>query len=86
MNKVQITKHFLWKDFNYDCEDATKLTDEAVTANVIEYVIFNGEFAYWMFRADSVADDTVLLQESQETDDNDEQNIDPIILEGSLTC
>ena len=39
-----------------------------------------------MFRADSVADDTVLLQETQETDDNDEQNIDPIILEGSLTC
>ena len=36
-------KHFLLKDCNYDCEDAIKLTDEALAANVIKSVIFNGK-------------------------------------------
>ena len=36
-------KHFLLKDFNCDSEDAIKLTDEALAANVIKSLIFNGK-------------------------------------------
>ena len=36
-------KHFLLKDFNCDSEDAIKLIDEALAANVIKSLIFNGK-------------------------------------------
>ena len=39
-------KHFLLKDFNCGCEDAIKLIDEALAANVIKSVIFNGKVSY----------------------------------------
>ena len=78
-------KHFLLKDFNYDCQDATKLIDEAAAANVIKSVIFNGKIAYRIVRADCVAVDTVLVPKTQESDGNDEQNIDSVIFEESLT-
>ena len=57
-------KHFVWKDFNCDCEDAIKLIDEALVANVIKLVIFNGKIAYRIVRADSVGDDRVLVPET----------------------
>ena len=59
-------KHFLLKDFNCDCEDAIKLIDEALAANIIKSVIFNGKVAYRIVRVDSVGDDTVLVPETQE--------------------
>ena len=31
-------KHLLMKDFNYDCEKATKLIDEAIVANITKSV------------------------------------------------
>ena len=76
-------KHFLLKDFNCDCEDAIKLTDEALVANVIKSVIFNGKIAYRIVRADSVGDDAVLVPETQEIDGNNE-HVSTVFLEESL--
>ena len=47
-------KHFLMKDFNYDCKKAMKLIDEAIVANIIKSVIFNGKVAFRIIRADSL--------------------------------
>ena len=53
------------KDFNYDCEEAMKLIDEAIAANIIKFVIFNGKVACRIIRADSNADDTIIVLETQ---------------------
>ena len=45
-------KHFLMKDFNYDCEKTIKLIDEAMVANITKSVIFNGKVAFRTIRAD----------------------------------
>ena len=76
-------KHFLLKDFNCDCEDAIKLIDEALAANIIKSVIFNGKVAYRIVRADSVGDDTVLVPEIQEIDGSNE-HVSTVFLEKSL--
>ena len=76
-------KHFLLKDFNCDCEDAIKLIDEALAANIIKSVIFNGKVAYRIVRADSVGDDTVLVPEIQEIDGSN-GHVSTVFLEKSL--
>ena len=60
-------KHFLMKDFNYDCEKATKLIDEAIVANITKSVIFSGKVAFRIIRANSNADDTIIVSETQES-------------------
>ena len=67
-------KHFLIKDFNYNCEKAMKLTDEAIVANIIKSVIFNVEVASRIIRADSNADDTIVVPEAQEDNSHVVQN------------
>ena len=57
-------KHFLLKDFNCDCEDAIKLIDKDLAANMINPVIYNGKLAYRIVRADSGVDDIILLPET----------------------
>ena len=57
---------FLIKDFGYEKEDADKLIEEAICANVIKSVIFNGKVSDRIVRADSVTDDTVLTPDTQE--------------------
>ena len=59
-------KHFLMKDFNYDWEKAMKLIDEAIVANIIKSVIFNGQVAFRIFMGDSNADVTIIVPETQE--------------------
>ena len=76
-------KHFLLKDFNCDCEDAIKLIDEALAANIIKSVIFNGKATYKIVRADSVEDDTVLVPETQDTDGSNE-HVSTVFFEESL--
>ena len=71
------------KDFNCDCEDAIKLIDKALAANIIKSVIFNGKVAYRIVRADSVGDDTVLVPETQEIDGSNE-HVSTVFLEKSL--
>ena len=67
-------KHFLMKDFNYDCEKATKLIDEATVANITKSVIFSGKVAFRIIRANSNADDTMILSETQESNSYVVQN------------
>ena len=67
-------KHFLMKDFNYDCEKATKLIDEAIVANITKSVIFSGKVAFRIIRANSNADDTMILSETQESNSYVVQN------------
>ena len=67
-------KHFLMKDFNYDCEKGTKLIDEAIVANITKSVIFSGKVAFRIIRANSNADDTMILSETQESNSYVVQN------------
>ena len=53
--------HFLMKDFNYECGKAMKLTNEAIVVNTIKSAIFNGKVAFRIIRADSSADDTIIV-------------------------
>ena len=55
---------FLIKDFGYEKEDADKLTEEAICANIIKSVIFNVKVSYRIVRTDSVTDDTVLAPDT----------------------
>ena len=57
-------KYFFMKDFNYDREKATKLIDEAIVASIIKSVISNGKVPFRIIRADSNADDTVIVPET----------------------
>ena len=43
-----------------------KLIDEAIVANIVESVIFNGKVAFRIIRSDSNADDTIIVPETQE--------------------
>ena len=38
-------KQFLMKGFNYECEEAMKLIDEAINTNIIKSITFNGKVA-----------------------------------------
>ena len=67
-------KHFLMKDFNYNCEKATKLIDEAIVANITKSVIFSGKVAFRIIRANSNADDTIIVSETQESNSYVVQN------------
>ena len=59
-------KHFLMKDLNYDCAKATKLIDEPIVANITKSVIFSSKVAFRIIRANSNADDTIIVPETQE--------------------
>ena len=57
---------FLIKYFGFEKEDADKLIEETVCANIIKSVIFNRKVSYRIVRMDSVTDDTVLAPDTQE--------------------
>ena len=59
--------HFLMKDYDYQNEDA-------IVANAMKSVIFNGKVAYRIARTDSAADDTLFVPDTQESDCNDAEN------------
>ena len=75
---------FLIKYFGFEKEDADKLIEEAVCANVIKSVIFNGKVSYRIVRMDSVTDDTVLAPDTQEItmkDNRDENSNTTVAIE-----
>ena len=74
------------KDFNYDCEEAMKLIDEAIAANIIKFVIFNGKVACRIIRADSNADDTIIVPETQGDHSQVAQNDETGVIEDSQTA
>lgn len=53
-------KHFLIKDLNHDCEEAMKLMDGAIVANIIKSLIFNDKVVYRVIKADCNADATII--------------------------
>ena len=73
-------KHFLMKDFNYDCKEPIKLIDESIVANIIKSIIFIGKVAFRIIRVDANADDTITVPETQEDNSHIGQN------EGRLCC
>ena len=75
---------FLIKDFGYKKEDADKLIEEAICANVIKSVIFNGKVSYRIVKTDSVTEDTVLAPDTQEItrkDNHKENNKITVVIE-----
>ena len=44
------------KDFNYDCAKASKLSDQAIIANITKSVIFSSKVAFRIIRANSNAE------------------------------
>ena len=54
------------KNLNYDCAKATKLIDEPIVANITKSVIFSSKVAFRIIRANSNADDTIIVPETQE--------------------
>ena len=62
------------KDFDYESENAKNLIEKAIVENVIKSMIFNGKVACRIVRADSAADDAIIIPETQEVDFHDEEN------------
>ena len=74
-------KQFLMKDFNYECEEAMKLIDEAINTNIIKSITFNGKVAYRIIKSDSIVEDTVIIPETGEVGSQTEQIDDTVIME-----
>ena len=47
--------HFLMKDYDYQNKDAKNLIEEALVANAVKSVMFNGKVAHRIVRTDSAA-------------------------------
>ena len=61
------------KDFVYESDDVKDLIEEAIVANVIKSVIFNGKVTWGTLRVDSVVDYMIFIPETQEVDGHDEE-------------
>ena len=73
-------KQFLMKDFNYECEEAMKLIDEAINTN-IKSITFNGKVAYRIIKSDSIVEDTVIIPETEEVGSQTEQIDETVVME-----
>ena len=76
-------RNFLMKDFNYDCEEAMKLIDEVIVANIIKSAIFNGKIARRIIREDSKADHTIIVPETDEDNSHVAQNHETAVIKDS---
>ena len=74
-------KQFLMKDFNYVCEEAMKLIDEAINTNIIKSITFNGKVAYRIIKSDSIVEDTVIIPETEEVGSQTEQVDETVVME-----
>ena len=74
-------KQFLMKDFNYECEEAMKLIDEAINTNIIKSTTFNGKVAYRIIKSDSIVEDTVIIPETEEVGSQTEQIDETFVME-----
>ena len=74
-------KKFLMKDFNYECEEAMKLIDEAINTNIIKSITFNGKVAYRIIKSDSIVEDTVIIPETEEVGSQTEQIDETVAME-----
>ena len=58
--------HYLVKDCSFSNDEAKILIVDAVKANAIKSVMFNGKTSYRIVKTDNVSDATVLLSDTQE--------------------
>ena len=54
------------KDYSFSNDEAEILIVDAVKANAIKSVIFNGKTSYWIVKTDHVSDATVSFPDIQE--------------------
>ena len=73
--------HYLVKDYSFSNNEAEILIVDAVKANTIKSVIFNGKTSYRIVKTDHVSDATVLFPDIQEKAPDDITTEDAIILD-----
>ena len=73
--------HYLVKDYSFSNDEAEILIVDAVKANAIKSVIFNGKTSYRIVKTDNVSDATVLFPDTQEKTPEDITTEDAIILD-----
>ena len=71
--------HYLVKDNSFSNNEAEILIVDALKANAIKSVIFNGKTSYRIVKADIVSDVTVLFPDTQEETPEDINPDDTII-------
>ena len=69
------------KDYSFSNDEAEILIVDAVKANAIKSVIFNGKTSYRIVKTDNVSDATVLFPDTQEKTPEDITTEDAIILD-----
>ena len=68
-------KSFLVKDYEYSPELADQSLDEAVQADIVESIMFNGKISYRIVKTDSVNDATISVSDTQ-TDNSEDERTD----------
>ena len=71
--------HYLVKDNSFSNDEAEILIVDAIKANAIKSVIFNGKTSYRIVKTDNVSDATVLFPDTQEEAPEDITPEDTII-------
>ena len=69
------------KDYSFSNDEAEILIVDAVKANAIKSVMFNGKTSYRIVKTDNVSDATVLFPDTQEKTTEDITTEDAIILD-----
>ena len=73
--------HYLVQCYRFSNDEAEILIVDAVKANAIKSVIFNGKTSYRIVKTDNVSDATVLFPDTQEETPEDITTEDTIILD-----
>ena len=73
--------HYLLKDYSFSNNEAEILIVDAVKANAIESIIFNGKTSYRILKTDNVNHPTVLFPDTQAEAPEDITTEDTIILD-----
>ena len=78
--------YYLVKDYNFLNDEAEILIVNALKANAIKSLIFNGKTSYRIVKTDNVSDTTVLFSDTQEEMPEDVTTEDTIILDETDIC
>ena len=79
-------KSVLVKDYEYSPELAENVIDEAVQANIVKSIIFNGKISYRIVKTDSVDDAIISVLDTQVDNSEDERtDANTIFLEENTT-
>ena len=79
-------KSFLANHYEYSPDRAENLIDEAIQANIVKSIIFNGKISYRIVKTDSVDDAAISVPDTQVDNLEDERNdANTIFLEENTT-